>query len=285
MTRERRPGAEVDSGGKHGPILDTSDVKAGRDVNISQIINYTTIQQYKENKRKQWRSLELFRYPTWNLEHDLAINYPIHLIVALHRAFANQGYTTFTSDIEISDQSGPDGAHADITLISHQIRFLAEIRSILTCVWDEQRPREERQAVQEQERAEALALQKSWQLDYGFSPSKGIVAYEFTYDPDGRSLKIRPHDSAPISPNEYPEKLQRTSELLLFLNVLQHPNILLTFDISTVNQHYGLAKLFLDVLDRVPISLGKIRVNAADYEEWDYLNPEADLEFKRASGV
>ena len=32
MTRERRPGAEVDSGGKHGPILDTSDVKAGRDV-------------------------------------------------------------------------------------------------------------------------------------------------------------------------------------------------------------------------------------------------------------
>jgi hypothetical protein len=279
MTREESPGREE----AISPTLNARNVQAERDVIIQQIINNTTIQQYKESKRKQWRSLEVFRYRTWNLEHDLAINYPIHLIVGMHRVFAKEGYTAFTSNIEISDHSGPDDTYSDITLITHQIRFLGEVRSILTSLWDEQRPREERQAIQEQEKSEALALQKSWQLNYEVLPTKDSLPYEFVYDPDGRYLQIRPHGSAPISPDEYPEKLQRTSELLLFLNVLKHPNILLTYDISTVNQHYGLAKLFVDILDGTPLSLGKIRINTADYEEWDYLNPQADLEFGRAS--
>jgi len=28
--------------------------------------------------------------------------------------------------------------------------------------------------------------------------------------------------------------------------------------------------------------LGKVRINVEDYEDWDYLNPQADLEFGRA---
>jgi hypothetical protein len=66
-----------------------------------------------------------------------------------------------------------------------------------------------------------------------------------------------------------------------FLNALRRQNFL-TFDTSTVNHHDGLAKLFLDILDREPISLGKVRINVEDYEDGDYLNPQADLEFGRA---
>ena len=286
MTRERRPGeAETTGGNATGPRLKVSGVRAERDVFIQQITNKTTIHQYQQSKRKQWRELELVVYPTWDLERDLATNYPVHLIVALHRTFATRGYTTFTSEICIEDRKNEEGEYTVIQLVSHQIKYLGELRSLWKSLWDPRFPVEERRAIQEQENQESLALQRSWQLDFRLLPTKGRLAYEFVYDPDGRSISIRPHDSAPISPDEYPEKLQRTSELLLFLNVLQHPNILLTYDISTVNRYYPLAKLMLDILDREPLSLGKVRINADDYEEWDYLNPQADLELQRASNA
>jgi len=285
MTRERRPGeAEAIGGDVPVPKLDVRDVRAERDVNIIQkIVNKTTIQQYQQSKRKNWRELELVVYPTWDLERDLATNYPVHLIVALHRAFAGQGYTAFTSEINIEDRKNEEGEYKAIVLISHQIKFLRELRAIWKSLWDPRFPIEERKAIQERENQESLALQKSWQLDLRLLPTNQKLPYEFVYDADGRSISIRPHSSAPISPDEYPDKLRRTSELLLFLNVLQRGNILLTYDISTVNHYYPLAKLMLNILDREAINLGKVRINADDYEEWDYLNPQADLEIQRVS--
>jgi hypothetical protein len=283
MTREKNPGPEATDHLVQRPKLDARDVRAGRDANISQVINYITIQQYKESKRKQWRELELAVYPTWDLERDLSANYSVHLIVALHRVFANRGYTTFTSEIAIEDRKNEEGEYQAIVLVSHQIKFLGELRGILRSLWDQRFPIEERRAIQEQEKQEALALHRSWQVDVNFLPTKERLPYEFIYDPDGKSITIRPHDSAPISPDDYPEKLQRTSELLMFLNVLRRPNILLTYDLSIANRYYPLAKLMLNVLGNEPISPASVRINADDYEEWDYLNPQADLEFQRAS--
>lgn len=277
MTRERSPGEEI----ALSPTLNAGNVRAERDVIIQQIINNTTIHQYQQNRRKRWRELEMFSYPTWNLERDISTNYPVHLIVALHRVFAKHGYTTFTSEVAVEDRENAEGPYQAITLISHQIRFVGELRMLLTSLWSDNRTREERQGIQEQENQESIALQKDWQLDLRFAQTKGKLPYEFLYDPDGRRIRISPHDDAPATPEEYPDKLQRTSELLLFLNALRRQNFL-TFDISTVNHHYGLAKLFLDILDREPISLGKVRINVEDYEDWDYLNPQADLEFGRA---
>jgi hypothetical protein len=94
----------------------------------------------------------MFSYPTWNLERDISTNYPVHLIVALHRVFAKHGYTTFTREVAAEDRENAEGPFQAIKLTSHQIRFVGELRMLLTSLWSENRTREERQGIQEQEK-------------------------------------------------------------------------------------------------------------------------------------
>ena len=53
-------------------------------------------------------------------------------------------------------------------------------------------------------------------------------------------------------------------------------------NMETISHSYQLSKLFIEALDDRTISLGRVRVNEANVEEWDYVNPTADAEFARA---
>jgi hypothetical protein len=51
--------------------------------------------------------------------------------------------------------------------------------------------------------------------------------------------------------------------------------------LETVLNSYPLSKLMLEFLDNRSVDFGNLRVNVENCEDWDYVNPAADEEFRR----
>jgi hypothetical protein len=242
------------------------------------VINPIFIQQHHEVKRKIWRELIQFDYPSQTLDHDLSGNYAAHLIVQLHRTFRDTGYTEFTSLISLATKSVMDNEVWVISLLSHQAKFVGAIHSAVRVLWN---ANPDRAAFQEALNDELRQLFAQWNIHCELSRDRGPVAYRFIYDPDGRSISIRPHDQPSTQPSDYPQQLAITSELLVLCSaVLNSANSsLLLGDIGIAQSSYSLTKLILHLLDSHSLELRRIRVNVNEPEEWDYLNPDADIEF------
>jgi hypothetical protein len=125
--------------------------------------------------------------------------------------------------------------------------------------------------------SELLSLQKYWSVRVELLPKHGLVAYDFVYDPEGRELTIAPNYGS-TDPADYPNQLTRTSELFSFLAAHLQSTIAIV-DLKTVLQSYPLSKLTLQLLDDRSFTIENIRIDVADREQWDYINPVADREF------
>jgi hypothetical protein len=42
--------------------------------------------------------------------------------------------------------------------------------------------------------------------------------------------------------------------------------------------NFRLMKIMVSIMDKDPIDLERIKINANDFEEWDYLNPDFESE-------
>jgi hypothetical protein len=115
-------------------------------------------------------------------------------------------------------------------------------------------------------------------------PSRGPIAYKFVYDPDARKTFIGPDEQISTAPSEYPDKAASTSELLMLLTAVSRSTIMIARNIETILHSYPLSKLFINIIDKRAVNLGRVRVNTANVEEWDYVTPAADEEFNRFGG-
>jgi hypothetical protein len=69
----------------------------------------------------------------------------------------------------------------------------------------------------------------------------------------------------------------------MLLTAISQSDTLLLRNIETVLRSYPLSKLFLDLMDSHTFNIANVRINTADFEEWDYINPTADEKFRSAS--
>jgi hypothetical protein len=128
-----------------------------------------------------------------------------------------------------------------------------------------------------------MDLQSHWDVNVALLRDLCSVPYRFLYDPDGHKISIRPCENISSDPSEYPEKASPTSELLMLLTAISQSDTLLLRNIETVLRSYPLSKLFLDLMDSHTFNIANVRINTADFEEWDYINPTADEKFRSAS--
>ena len=241
-------------------------------------INAEAIQ---ESKRKTWRQLSSFTYPSQRLEHDLKANYPGHLTVQLHRTFREAGYTAFTGILSIAEETVMNMEISSITLTTNQAPYLGAIHTSLKQLWDVNR---DRLALQSAINAELKDLYDNWVVSVRIARDPGPIAYQFMYDPDARKILIAPHERISTAPSEYPDKASTTSELLMLVTAVLRSEYMMAGDIETILHSYPLSKLFIELMDKRTVDLDRVRVNADDVEEWDYINPAADEEFKRVAG-
>jgi hypothetical protein len=253
----------------------------GKAVSAHTIIGDVILQQdaIRAATRKTWRPLSRFVYPSQNLAHDLKTNYPGHLIAQLHETFQDSGYTTFSGMISIAPQTSISGtAFSPITLISNQPKYLGAIQASVAQMWNENL---DRKALQEELNSQLRDLHQNWAVRVNIHSIEELIAYEFIYDPDRRVITILPYDAVSGAPSEYPYKVSCTRELLMLLVAVSRSTILNSGNLETVLSSYPLSKLFLDILDDKTFDMDRIRVNSSDLEEWDYVNPSADEEFKQ----
>lgn len=249
------------------------------------VMNSTTISQFEKTRRKRWRPLGRFDYPTTELEYDVVNRIPGHLVAQLHRTFREEGYTEFTSTIATgpleSSMSGEsieaDGKElAGFVLRSHQSRYAGALLNAVKILWGAS---PEGKAFQDGLNSDLLYLSENWVLTCGPWYKNNLWPYHFVYDPDGFRISISPHKEFSSDPADYPYKVGNTSELLTLLCALCKVN-LCEADWQTVKNSYGLTKLFSDVLNR-DLSWDNVRVNVDNPEEWDYLNPAVDKELAK----
>jgi hypothetical protein len=266
-------------GSSENPIVRNLVVEEGGKVLVVQSligdvhINRDAVQAWK---RKTWRPLAIFAYPSSRLEHDLSTNYFAHLVLQLHRTFREAGYTTFTGLIGIHTETIANEHVSVITLTTNQPRYVNAIHIAVKQLWN---ANADGPALRRATNSELQDLYTNWLVNVRLSPDPGPIAYEFVYDPEGKRVSIVPHDSLSTAPSEYPDKVSSTSELLRLLTAVAHSRIVMAGDIEIILHSYPLSKLFLEIMDSKTFDFSKVRINVQDHEEWDYINPAADQEF------
>lgn len=236
------------------------------------------------SKRKTWRPLSIFTYPSDNIFHDLSRNYLGLLLSSFHEAFESQTYVEFTGLIHVSATTETYGgvSFSRIQLISNQPTYMSAIerKAHRILASDATAQLAARREINEQFRE----FSKNWTVQAQLLPETNLVAYRFIYDSSGRRITIYPLNGLSGAPSEYPDKVKTTTELLGLAAVLSQAAIVVAGDMDVILHSYPLSKLFIDVLDK-SFSLNNVRINAHDLEEWDYINPKADEEFRRATKI
>lgn len=248
-------------------------------------VTKTTIHQYSKAKRKRWRSLNELIYPALIDDEDRRAKYGGQLALHLHRVFKEQGYRSFCGllrlrTVEIDPNEEPIPVYC---LITHEAAFSGELRHTWKFLRNQSRDLKDRSAYQDELNEELNMLISTWALDIRVPLVKRLVATQFTYDPEGRMIKIGPPAIYSTTPSDYRDKVRTTSELLVFLSCIAESPFMNIGDIEFVESHYPLFKLVLAILDSNGFHLDRIRVNTKDNEDWDYINTAADAEIGRYS--
>lgn len=244
-------------------------------------VNKTILHQSEKFKQKRWRTLDLINYPAVVDNEDRRKKYAGQLVLHLHRAFKDVGYTRFVSLLELRQKKVGKDLGPCYSLTSHQVKFTGALRKSWRYLWNPEIAPESRQRYQNYMNVDFSTLSEGWSSDIGLLFVDTPMAHQFTYDPDTRKISITPPPILSTAPSEYPDKVRTTSELLTFLSVLTRSSIAFLGDIACITSHYPLFKLMLEIVDNREWKPARIRINVENCEEWDYINTDADIEVRR----
>ncbi|MCG2645813.1 MULTISPECIES: hypothetical protein [Bradyrhizobium] len=107
----------------------------------------------------------------------------------------------------------------------------------------------------------------------------GLNCVRVRCDPRTRTAHLQPFSPRSTKPQDYPNRLSYTSEILEYAVALLNAKYLIVdADDPALQNLYPLVKLLSRFMDHHSIDLGHFRVNDADPEEWDFENAELDYE-------
>jgi hypothetical protein len=236
-----------------------------------------TLDAIRENqalKRKRWRPLYHYHYPSLEFERDLATNLPAHLAYNLYRTHLKDGYTDFTSAIEINDELIDGQSGKSFNLYTQDARFVGAIDKMVRKL----RSGDDDAAQLQQSMNETLIqLQKEWSLRVQLQTNRSAWPYRFLLDSESFNISVAPLAEVSANPADYPNRVRTTSELFPFLFAQTFANFI-QFDLDKALEFLPLAKLVLRRLDGKSFLYNSIRVCVDDVEEWDYIDSEAEDE-------
>ena len=248
-------------------------------------ITQTIVHQRTDLLRKQWRGLDEIDYPALTDNEERRAKYGYQLALHLHRAFKEQGYTSFNSLISVRKTNIKEYNHpiSIYCLVTHQALFSGALRHTWKFLWNPRGEKKAQQAHQDELNEEINRLFSTWSFNISLAFIDRLLVTQFTYDPEARRISIGPPSFASATPADYPDKVRTTSELLAFLSSVIGSPYVNFGDIACITSHYPLFKLALELLDNQGFWLERIRINVEQCEEWDYINTEADIEVGKYS--
>jgi hypothetical protein len=187
------------------------------------------------------------------------------------QAFQGQDYVQFVSIIDLAEQQG----HLCYQLTSQYASFTGSVDHLLVA------------ASNETDKDEAIGKWKKIKGDFvmsiRFSLDHTFNCVQFTYDAKAKTVEATPIIPPSTRPQDYPDKLKTTSEILQYFSALcdAHRTIVDIGDPLYVTD-YSWIKFYCHFVDTRSIDLGRLKTNTADPEEWDFIYPEVDYETRSA---
>jgi hypothetical protein len=253
--------------------------------------NYITqqiIHQAAVRQQKSWRDLSHLLIPMLAGDHESSDQFFLAVVnEGLEQTFGNRPYTQFTGVLRYVERDVQGTIVPAYYIICHEIEFCEYVRNKThNIILSRQKAKKEGPEVLErlkQEQQEITDRLNEWNAYSSFGLSSVWQPLEFVLDPAKRIISI---SALPMSldPSVYASGLNSTSDMLRFLASYANASGPFAYfgDANWYDGNYALLKLWADLIDHRKIDLERIRINAENYEEWDYLNPVVDLEIKRA---
>ena len=204
---------------------------------------------------------------------------------ALELTFGDRAFAEFTGLLRHTERSVHGQTVPLYYLLCHEIEFCEAVRRmterlIRSYSIAKQQGQQAINYLKQEEQKVVDAFNQQWTTWASFDLSVKWLPLQFTVDPAKRKMSI---EDLPMSldPLEYPSGISTTSESLRFLASFVNAEGAAYFgDVTWYNDNYSLLKVWTDLIDHGTVEIDRLRINAEDYEEWDYVNPRVDLEIK-----
>jgi hypothetical protein len=225
----------------------------------------------------RWRNVEILRYGLISENPALINSLLADMAEALVRVFGStpENFTLLYR----RDQALRLGATISyLELFCHKAQFLNAVREISTALlleMQELKSRsvgiEERQAFKNRKFDEHSRIFNGWNVTWDFKPSEMFQALRVDYKPQVKTIRLQTEEAYSLDPASYRDQVRTSSELWIY--IASYYNML--FAMSTLDPLFdnpALVNLTIDILDRRPIDIGQLRINALDNEQWLYIN-------------
>ena len=249
------------------------------------VINQTIVEQYKRTRKKQWRQLGIGLYRIFaSIKTDTVLEMFTSTVTdALYAVYKDSGYSKFTALLTITNEPIKNSTIAVYRLVSHKVRFCQRVQEI--------HEKSLRRAATERQQGnyekEKNRMSKEWeesplrQWDISFEVDKVAVQQivtplQITFDSDNKCIRIESPKNVSTKIKDYPDHLERTSELLTWAAAIEDSRVFDLGDVGWLLENYRLQKLVTGIAEHSFFDFNKVQVNVDDDEEWDYLNPSLD---------
>lgn len=271
--------------------------KVEGNVTISPSVMLNAVKHIKKSQRKQWRGLAHVLYPLPNGDNErMRVIFTRELLFCLAKTFAGSGYVNFNGILRVASATTPDGEnYSAYEFFCHQIEFSEMLRrryeNQLASIFDIKDRGVDSFGRTEKELREIMVEEidaferewKEWTLEYRLAFTSKLLPIEFTYDPAAKRITLQWIRDLSTDPANYPDRVTTTSEMLRYIAALSNVDAAIVGDIFVWGkENYPLLKLVVDVMDDRRVQLDHLRINAVDYEEWDYVNTKLDAQIRES---
>jgi hypothetical protein len=242
--------------------------------------------QAAQKRRKTWRDLSHTFIPMIGGVSEKSNSFFISVMFrALELTFGDRAFTEFIGLLRYAERSVHDQTVPIYYLLCHEIEFCEAVRRMTERLLRSystarQQGQDAMSYIKQEEQKAVDAFNHQWTTQASFAISERWLPLQFVVDPAKNTMSI---EEVPMSldPLEYPSGISTTSESLRFLaSFVNAEGTAIAGDVIWYKDNYSLLKVWVDLIDHGTIEIGRLRINAEDYEEWDYLNPRVDLEIK-----
>jgi len=246
------------------------------------------VAQATTKQRKTWRDLSHLFIPMVGGVSKSSDGFFIsELFMGLDHTFRDRPYCQFTGVLRHVERNVQGKTVPMYYLLCHQIDFCESVRKttelfIRSYAYAKKNDPKAFEQLRKEQQKLTDAFNREWNAHASFDLSSEWLPLEFTVDSAKRVISIQ---QLPLSldPLTYVSGITSTSELLRFLSSYVNSGRVAYFgDATWYNDNYSLLKLWADFIDHGKIEIDRLRINAEDYEEWDYVNPVVDLEIKNS---
>jgi hypothetical protein len=244
--------------------------------------------QASQKQRKTWRDLSHLSIPMLAGISQTSYSFFVsQLFTGLAHTFHERPYCQFTGVLRYADRIARGQTVPTYYLLCHQIEFCESVRrttelQIRSYATARKNGRDAIEKLQRKSQDDTDAFNSAWDARALFDVSTQWMPLLFTVDSARKRIRIET-SALSVDPLQYASGINPTSELLRFAaSIVNTGDIAHLGDITWYDTNYSLLKLFVDILDYGRLEIDRIRINAEDYEEWDYVNSRVDLEIKKS---